>query len=65
LLFYDRILSLCTKHLNPGGRLYFELNPVYADSIKEKAQASKLFMTAEIIKDLSGNYRFLKAIRNE
>lgn len=65
LLFYTRIIFLCKQHLNPGGKLYFELNPLYAAKVKATADASKLFSSSEIIKDLSGNERFFKAIKHE
>jgi release factor glutamine methyltransferase len=65
LRFYSRIIELCKTHLNPSGKLYFELNPVYAEKIKYLAMESMMFETAEILKDLSGNYRFLNAVKYE
>jgi release factor glutamine methyltransferase len=65
LLFYARIIHLCKTHLNPGGTLYFELNPVYSEKIKHLAIDSMMFERAEVIKDLSGNARFLKAVKYE
>lgn len=63
LIFYNKIIDLCRVHLNPGGKLYFELNSLFAGDIKNIAIRSGLFVSAEIIKDLSENNRFLKAIK--
>jgi release factor glutamine methyltransferase len=65
LIFYRRIIDLCKEHLNRGGRLYFELNPVYGADIKTIADKSQLFSEIKLITDLSGNTRFLKAVRHE
>lgn len=64
-LFYKRLIELCKKHLNPGGKLYFELNPLFAEEVKTIAQKSNLFSELKLINDLSGNTRFLKAIKHE
>lgn len=65
LLFYKRIIELCDKHLCEKGTLYFELNPVYGEEIKSLAQKSNLFSEVNLIKDLSGNTRFLKAVKHD
>ncbi|MBL7895938.1 MAG: peptide chain release factor N(5)-glutamine methyltransferase [Bacteroidia bacterium] len=65
LLFYRRIITLCKKHLNAGGNLYFELNPIYAQEIKQLAIGCGEFKSVNLLKDLSGNIRFLKAERND
>lgn len=64
-IFYKRIINLCEKHLNPNGKLYFELNPLFAEAVKRNAEDSHLFSEAKLINDLSGNIRFLKAIKHE
>lgn len=64
-IFYRRIIELCKNHLNGGGKLYFELNPLFASEIKQLAEKSNLFEQVILIKDLSGNTRFLKAIKHE
>ncbi|MBK7668934.1 MAG: peptide chain release factor N(5)-glutamine methyltransferase [Sphingobacteriaceae bacterium] len=64
-IFYRRIIELCKNHLNAEGKLYFELNPLFANEIKQLAEKSNLFSSAILIKDLSGNTRFLKAIKHE
>ncbi len=60
-IFYKRIIDLCQKHLNPGGHLYFELNPLFASDVKQYAEKSGAFASVNLIDDLSGNTRFLKA----
>jgi release factor glutamine methyltransferase len=64
-IFYRRIIELCKKHLNAGGKLYFELNPIFAEEIKKLALNSNLFKEVHLINDLSGNTRFLKAVKHE
>lgn len=61
IIFYKRIIDLCLKNLSPQGYLFFELNPLYANEVKAYADASKLFNFTELIKDMSGKWRFLKA----
>jgi release factor glutamine methyltransferase len=64
-IFYKRIIGLCTKHLNQGGKLYFELNPLFADEVKKIAESSNLFSEIKLMNDLSGNTRFLRAIKHD
>jgi release factor glutamine methyltransferase len=61
IIFYKRIIDLCTKHLEEKGYLYFELNPMYANDVKNYANASKIFNFTEIMQDMSGKERFFKA----
>ena len=61
IIFYKRIIDLCTKYLQEKGYLYFELNPMYANDVKNYANDSKIFNFTEIVKDMSGKERFLKA----
>lgn len=63
IIFFKRIINLCNKHLNTGGILYFELNPIFSNEVKQYAEQSNLFSAVDLIKDLSGNTRFLKAIK--
>lgn len=60
-IFYKRIIDLCESHLAPGGYLFFELNPLFAVDIKNYADRINLFNFAELIVDMSGKNRFLKA----
>jgi release factor glutamine methyltransferase len=61
IIFYKRIIDLCTTHLAEKGYLFFELNPLYANDVKNYANAAKIFNFAGIINDMSGKQRFLKA----
>ena len=64
IIFYKKIIDLCGKKLNAAGKLYFELNPLTAEDVLNYAQTISLFSTTELIKDMSGKLRFLKAVRN-
>jgi len=61
IIFYKRIIDLCDKYLEENGWLFFELNPLYAIDVKNYANASKNFNFTEILTDMSGKQRFLKA----
>ncbi len=61
IIFYKRIIDLCTNHLEDKGWLYFELNPIYAKEVNSYAIASNLFIFTEILQDMSGKQRFFKA----
>jgi release factor glutamine methyltransferase len=61
IIFYKRIIDLCIKHLEEKGYLFFELNPMYANDVKNYANASKIFNFTEIMQDMSGKERFFKA----
>jgi len=60
LLFYNKITRLARESLNPGGKLYFEINQYLADET-EKMMQGQGFIT-EKRKDIFGNYRMLKGI---
>lgn len=61
IIFYKRIIDLCNLHLEENGFLYFELNPFYAIDVNNYANASKIFNFTEVLNDMSGKQRFLKA----
>ena len=61
IIFYKKIIDLCKYKLNNNGNLYFELNPLTADNVKEYSLKSKLFKKVELLKDLSGKVRFFSA----
>jgi release factor glutamine methyltransferase len=63
IIFYKKIIDFCHYKLEPGGRLYFELNHLTAWLVKEYADASGLFDSAEIFRDMSGKLRFMKAVK--
>jgi release factor glutamine methyltransferase len=62
-IFYKRIIDLCASHLKAKGYLFFELNPLTANIVKNYAIEKNYFSHIELINDMSGNCRFLKAIK--
>lgn len=65
IIFYKKIIDLCSVSLNKGGGLYFELNPLTANEVENYAKQSNIFADTELIKDLSGLIRFFKAKKKE
>lgn len=63
IIFYRRIIELCRTKLDSSGKLYFELNPITAEAVKETAVKSGIFDEVKLINDMSGNVRFLRAVR--
>jgi release factor glutamine methyltransferase len=63
IIFYRAIIDLCKTKLIAGGSLYFELNPITSEKVQEYALNSNLFNEVELLKDLSGKIRFLRAKR--
>lgn len=59
LIFYRRILEIANQHLNVKGSVYFEINETEGKHLL--ALANQLGFDAVLIKDMSGNDRFLKA----
>lgn len=64
IIFYKKIIDFAVKHLNASGKLYFELNSLTAEEVKKYATTKKVFAEINLINDISGNLRFLKAVRN-
>ncbi len=63
IIFYKKIIDVCKDSLKSGGRLYFELNPLTANTVKDYALKSNLFISEELVNDLSGKCRLLKAVK--
>ena len=63
LLFYRHIMNYAHKTSRSGGRLYFEINPLYADSIVEQLQQLGFTDVAKI-NDQFAKARFIKACKN-
>lgn len=62
LLFYRAITRLAVQTLSKGGRLYFEINPIYADDTCHMMQAEG--MTAvELRSDMYGKQRMAKGVK--
>lgn len=62
LLFYRKIAEMAQELLYPGGKLYFEINPLYAEDLRAMLQ-EKNFSDIQISKDLAGRQRFLSAVK--
>ena len=63
IIFYRKIIDLCGVQLNTEGHLFFELNPLSSADVLNYANKSQNFSSVEILKDMSGKDRFLKAIK--
>lgn len=62
LLFYRAITRLAVQTLSNGGRLYFEINPIYADDTCHMMRAEG--MTAvELRSDMYGKQRMAKGVK--
>lgn len=59
LIFYDKIIEFALEKLNPDGKIYVELNQDLAKETEELFK--KYFKSVELKKDISGNFRMLKA----
>ena len=60
LLFYKRIADVSLKLLKGGGKLFFELNAIFANEIADDLN-NRGFINIEIKKDISGKNRMIKA----
>ncbi|MGB6093729.1 MAG: peptide chain release factor N(5)-glutamine methyltransferase [Moheibacter sp.] len=59
LIFYQKIAEMGLKKLNPDGRIYVEINQNLAEETKDIFLA--LYPKVELKKDISGNYRMIRA----
>ena len=62
MLFYRAIATYATTGLKKGGRLYFEINPLYADALQDMLSAMR-FTHIETKNDQYGKQRMIKAQR--
>jgi release factor glutamine methyltransferase len=58
LEFYVAIKTFAVKKLKPRGEIYLEINPGYAEKLKQ-FYSEELFCDVEIMKDITGKQRFL------
>ncbi len=59
LLFYRAISNLAKTHLNPNGKLFFEINEYLSEEMKSLVR-SEGFKNIEVKKDIFGKDRMLK-----
>ena len=62
LLFYRTIAALGQQNLKPGGWLYFEINPLYADDMQQMLSMMS-YHNIEIKEDQYGKQRMIRAQR--
>lgn len=62
LRFYHAVTRYAVRALTPGGRLYFEINPLYADRLQRDVEAAGMHSVA-LERDDRGKLRFLTATR--
>lgn len=62
LLFYRAITRLAVQTLSKGGRLYFEINPIYADDTCHMMRAEGM-MAVELRSDMYGKQRMAKGVK--
>ena len=63
LLFYRAIAQYARRALKPGGRLFFEINPLYATELSSLLK-SMGFAEVELRDDQFGKCRMIKAVYN-
>lgn len=62
LKFYRAVLDFAGDSLAPGGKIYFEINPLYADDLKSLS-GSLGFTKVELMRDSFGKLRFAEIAR--
>ena len=62
LIFYNRIADIAMHQLNKKGMLYFEINQAYGNEVVQLLQENS-FIDIELKKDISGNYRMIRAMK--
>lgn len=60
LVFYRAIAAYASRALKPGGRLYFEINPLFSAQLKELVSGYG-FESISLIADMQGKQRFIIA----
>lgn len=64
LKFYDAAMKFGLKSLNYGGKLYFEINPLFAEQLKIECEALG-YLDVGLFRDSFGKFRFMKAVKPE
>lgn len=62
LVYYSRIAAVAGRGLVPGGKLYFEINPLFASQLKAMLEADG-YVDVEITEDSSRKKRFAYAVK--
>jgi len=61
LIYYSAVLNYSLSHLKPGGFLYFEIHQIMGRDVVKLPEMNQ-FADVQILKDMSGNARFIKAV---
>ena len=61
LLFYKQIILLAKKYLNPGGKLYFEINENFGPDVTNLCEKEG-YTYIKLVQDINGKDRILKAM---
>lgn len=64
LRYYNRIADVAKDSLSDGGKLYFEINPIYCDSLMDMLR-EKGFNDVESVLDMHGKRRFVKSAKGK
>ncbi len=64
LVFYRAILAFASTSLKGRGRLYLEINEAYGNELVSLLKRSG-FIDVNLIKDLNGRDRFIKAVKDD
>jgi release factor glutamine methyltransferase len=62
LLYYNAIMYLADESLNPGGRIYFEINEKYGERVAELMKKNG-FGSVETHQDVFGKERFVSGVK--
>ena len=63
LHYYRAIIDFCKTHLSDKGKLFLELSEFKAQEVRQLCDISTLFTNIELICDMQGKQRFLKATK--
>ncbi|MCG8309944.1 MAG: peptide chain release factor N(5)-glutamine methyltransferase [Cytophagales bacterium] len=61
LIFYKKIISLARDHLNPAGKLYFEINERFGSELVKLCEDENC-SSLKLIRDFNGKDRIIKAM---
>jgi release factor glutamine methyltransferase len=61
LIFYKAIAAFGHRALNPGGKLYFEINPLLVEEMKDMLMCAG-YRDVQVRNDIFGKPRMIKAI---
>lgn len=64
LLFYKRIAELGMELLSPSGKIYLEINPLFASELKQHFEQTG-YSQVQILKDITGKQRFAIACKEQ